>query len=288
MAYHFSHPSRLVVKLRRFSYSGDAPLLQDVEFEVKAGECLVILGASGAGKTTLLKVIDRLLKDYEGEVFLDGQDIRKLKPKEIYSKMGLLFQNPDEQLFAPTVFEDVAFGPRNMGFDEEEVRRRVLQALDLVELSGFEGRSISQLSFGQKKRVALAGLLAMGHEVLLLDEPTLGLDPIRERRFLKLLKRLQEERSITLVIATHQVDIVPEIADRVLILSEGKVFFLGPPEEIFGKPQPLEKVYLRHPLVGETFFPLWERDGLKKLPLTVEEGREILKRLLSNNSLPNS
>lgn len=288
MAYHFSHPSRLVVKLRRFSYSGDAPLLQDVEFEVKAGECLVILGASGAGKTTLLKVIDGLLKDYEGEVFLDGQDIRKLKPKEIYSKMGLLFQNPDEQLFAPTVFEDVAFGPRNMGFDEEEVRRRVLQALDLVELSGFEGRSISQLSFGQKKRVALAGLLAMGHEVLLLDEPTLGLDPIRERRFLKLLKRLQEERSITLVIATHQVDIVPEIADRVLILSEGKVFFLGPPKEIFGKPQPLEKVYLRHPLVGETFFPLWERDGLKKLPLTVEEGREILKRLLSNNSLANS
>jgi len=288
MAYHFSHPSRLVVKLRRFSYSGDAPLLQDVEFEVKAGECLVILGASGAGKTTLLKVIDGLLKDYEGEVFLDGQDIRKLKPKEIYSKMGLLFQNPDEQLFAPTVFEDVAFGPRNMGFDEEEVRRRVLQALDLVELSGFEGRSISQLSFGQKKRVALAGLLAMGHEVLLLDEPTLGLDPIRERRFLKLLKRLQEERSITLVIATHQVDIVPEIADRVLILSEGKVFFLGPPKEIFGKPQPLEKVYLRHPLVGETFFPLWERDGLKKLPLTVEEGREILKRLLFNNSLPNS
>jgi ABC-type cobalt transport system, ATPase component len=278
----------LVVKIRRFSYSGDAPLLQDVEFEVKAGECLVILGASGAGKTTLLKVIDGLLKDYEGEVFLDGQDIRKLKPKEIYSKMGLLFQNPDEQLFAPTVFEDVAFGPRNMGFDEEEVRRRVLQALDLVELSGFEGRSISQLSFGQKKRVALAGLLAMGHEVLLLDEPTLGLDPIRERRFLKLLKRLQEERSITLVIATHQVDIVPEIADRVLILSEGKVFFLGPPEEIFGKPQPLEKVYLRHPLVGETFFPLWGRDGLKKLPLTVEEGREILKRLLSNNSLPNS
>jgi cobalt/nickel transport system ATP-binding protein len=202
--------------------------------------------------------------------------------------MGLLFQNPDEQLFAPTVFEDVAFGPRNMGFNEEEVRRRVLQALDLVELSGFEGRSISQLSFGQKKRVALAGLLAMGHEVLLLDEPTLGLDPIRERRFLKLLKRLQEERSITLVIATHQVDIVPEIADRVLILSEGKVFFLGPPEEIFGKPQPLEKVYLRPPLVGETFFPLWERDGLKKLPLTVEEGREILKRLFSNNSLPNS
>ncbi len=282
MAYHFSHPSRLVVKLKRFSYSGDAPLLQDVEFEVKAGECLVILGASGAGKTTLLKVIDGLLKDYEGEVFLDGQDIRKLKPKEIYSKMGLLFQNPDEQLFAPTVFEDVAFGPRNMGLDEEEVRRRVLQALDLVELSGFEGRSISQLSFGQKKRVALAGLLAMGHEVLLLDEPTLGLDPIRERRFLKLLKRLQEERRITLVIATHQVDIVPEIADRVLILSEGKVFFLGPPEEIFGKPQPLEKVYLRHPLVGETFFPLWERDGLKKLPLTVEEGREILKRLLFN------
>jgi len=274
----------LVVRLKSFSYSGDAPLLQNIEFEVKAGECLVILGASGAGKTTLLKLMDGLLKNYQGEVFLDGKDIRKLKPREIYSKMGLLFQNPDEQLFAPTVFEDVAFGPRNMGFAEEEVRKRCIEALELVELSGFEERSISKLSFGQKKRVALAGLLAMGHEILLLDEPTLGLDPVRERRFLGLLKRLQDERNITLVIATHQVDIVPEIADRVLILSDGRVFFLGPPEEIFGKPQSLEKVYLRHPLVSETFLPFWEWDGLNRLPLTVEEGREILKRLLSINS----
>jgi len=284
MVYYFSRPSRLVVRLKSFSYSGDAPLLQNIEFEVKAGECLVILGASGAGKTTLLKLMDGLLKNYQGEVFLDGKDIRKLKPREIYSKMGLLFQNPDEQLFAPTVFEDVAFGPRNMGFAEEEVRKRCIEALELVELSGFEERSISKLSFGQKKRVALAGLLAMGHEILLLDEPTLGLDPVRERRFLGLLKRLQDERNITLVIATHQVDIVPEIADRVLILSDGRVFFLGPPEEIFGKPQSLEKVYLRHPLVSETFLPFWEWDGLNRLPLTVEEGREILKRLLSINS----
>ena len=284
MVYYFSRPSRLVVRLKSFSYSGDAPLLQNIEFEVKAGECLVILGASGAGKTTLLKLMDGLLKNYQGEVFLDGKDIRKLRPREIYSKMGLLFQNPDEQLFAPTVFEDVAFGPRNMGFAEEEVRKRCIEALELVELSGFEERSISKLSFGQKKRVALAGLLAMGHEILLLDEPTLGLDPVRERRFLGLLKRLRDERNITLVIATHQVDIVPEIADRVLILSEGRVFFLGPPEEIFGKPQSLEKVYLRHPLVSETFLPFWERDGLNRLPLTVEEGREILRRLLSINS----
>jgi len=284
MVYYFSRPSRLVVRLKSFSYSGDAPLLQNIEFEVKAGECLVILGASGAGKTTLLKLMDGLLKNYQGVVFLDGKDIRKLRPREIYSKMGLLFQNPDEQLFAPTVFEDVAFGPRNMGFAEEEVRKRCIEALELVELSGFEERSISKLSFGQKKRVALAGLLAMGHEILLLDEPTLGLDPVRERTFLELLKRLQDERNITLVIATHQVDIVPEIADRVLILSEGRVFFLGPPEEIFGKPQSLEKVYLRHPLVSETFLPFWERDGLNRLPLTVEEGREILRRLLSINS----
>ena len=284
MVYYFSRPSRLVVRLKSFSYSGDAPLLQNIEFEVKAGECLVILGASGAGKTTLLKLMDGLLKNYQGVVFLDGKDIRKLRPREIYSKMGLLFQNPDEQLFAPTVFEDVAFGPRNMGFAEEEVRKRCIEALELVELSGFEERSISKLSFGQKKRVALAGLLAMGHEILLLDEPTLGLDPVRERRFLGLLKRLRDERNITLVIATHQVDIVPEIADRVLILSEGRVFFLGPPEEIFGKPQSLEKVYLRHPLVSETFLPFWERDGLNRLPLTVEEGREILRRLLFINS----
>lgn len=284
MACDFSCPPRLVVKLESFSYFGDKPLLQGIEFEVHPGECLIILGASGAGKTTLLKLMDGLLKNYKGEILLDGEDIKKLRPREIYSKMGLLFQNPDEQLFAPTVFEDVAFGPRNMGFDEEEVRTRVLQALQLVELSGFEEKSISQLSFGQKKRVALAGLLAMGHEILLLDEPTLGLDPVRERRFLALLKRLQKERNITLVIATHQVDLVPEVANRVLILSEGKVFFLGNPEEIFGEPKPLEGVYLRLPLVSEVFLPLWEKDGLKRLPLTVEEGKQVLEKLLSSLS----
>ncbi len=284
MACDFSCPPRLVVKLESFSYFGDKPLLQGIEFEVHPGECLIILGASGSGKTTLLKLMDGLLKNYKGEILLDGEDIKKLRPREIYSKMGLLFQNPDEQLFAPTVFEDVAFGPRNMGFDEEEVRTRVLQALQLVELSGFEEKSISQLSFGQKKRVALAGLLAMGHEILLLDEPTLGLDPVRERRFLALLKRLQKERNITLVIATHQVDLVPEVANRVLILSEGKVFFLGNPEEIFGEPKPLEGVYLRLPLVSEVFLPLWEKDGLKRLPLTVQEGKQVLEKLLSSIS----
>ncbi len=270
---------RLKVRLKSFSYPHGPVLLSSVNFEVYHNECLVILGGSGVGKTTLLKILDGLLGSFHGEVLLDGVDIRKLRPKEIYSKMGLLFQNPDEQLFAPTVYEDVAFGPRNMGYSEEEVRERVYQALKLVELEGLASNPISQLSFGQKKRVALAGLLAMGHEILLLDEPTLGLDPLRERRFLNLLKHLQTTQGLTLVIATHQVDLVPEIANKVLVLHEGKVFYLGDPMGLFSKPQPLSEVYLRLPLISEVFVPLWEKGLIKRLPLTMAEAKKFMETL---------
>jgi cobalt/nickel transport system ATP-binding protein len=145
----------------------------------------------------------------EGNIRLSGIDISTLSPKEIYKKVGLVFQNPDDQLFAPTLFEDVAFGPMNMGFNAKEVERRVLNALEEVELSGLEKKSVLNLSFGQRKRACIAGLLAMGHEMLLLDEPTAGLDPMGEYRMMKLLQKLNKENGVTIVMATHSVDLVP-------------------------------------------------------------------------------
>ena len=273
---------RLSVKKVSFKYSGGTQSLSDIDLQVRRGEFIGILGANGSGKTTLLKVMDGLLKDCEGSVRLDGREIRELAPKEIYRKVGLIFQNSDEQLFAPTVFEDVAFGPINMGFSGEEVAFRVTQALKEVEMEGYGKRSIHHLSFGEKKRICLAGLLAMGQEILLLDEPTDGLDPMGEYRMMNLLMRLNKEQGITLAMATHRVDLVPLFLDRLYILSRGRMVKEGTPEDVFTTPDEMEEMRLRLPQIAELIYRLKHDDRLpfNKVPLTIGEAREEIIRLV--------
>jgi len=184
---------RLAVNIETFSYPDGTVALSEIRLGVAKGEFCGILGSNGSGKTTLLKIMDGLVKDFSGSVALDGTDIRKLHPRDIYRKMGLVFQNPDDQLFAHSVFEDVAFGPRNMGMPEPEVDRRVADALAAVEMVELARKNIHNLSYGQKKRACIAGLLAMGHGILLLDEPTAGLDPMGEYRMMELLTRLNKD-----------------------------------------------------------------------------------------------
>ena len=263
-----------------YRYPDGTAALSGINLEVKKGEFIGILGSNGSGKTTLLNAIDGLLKGFDGSVYLDGADIKRLTPKEIYKKIGLVFQNPDDQLFASTLFEDVAFGPINMGFDLKEVERRVLRALQEVELQELEKKPIHNLSFGQKKRACIAGLLAMGHEVLLLDEPTAGLDPMGEYKMMKLLWRLNKENQVTIVMATHSVDLVPIFLDRLYILSRGKIVRGGSPEQVFNAPEDMENVKLRLPQVAELIHRLKSEDGIPfdKIPLTIGEARkEIVK-----------
>ncbi len=217
------HIVRLVVKVDSYKYPDGTHALSNIHFEVKKGEFIGILVANGSGKTTLLKTMDGLMKDFKGSILLDGVDIKKISPKEIYRKIGLIFQNPDDQLFASTVFEDVAFGPINMGFGENEVVHRVNNALSSVEMEASAEKSIHNLSFGQKKRICIAGLLAMGHEILLLDEPTGGLDPMGEYKMMNLLTKLNKENGVTIVMATHSVDLVPLFLHKLYILSKGTI-----------------------------------------------------------------
>jgi cobalt/nickel transport system ATP-binding protein len=271
---------RLNLNIKAFKYPDNTVALSDIQVSVKSGEFIGILGSNGSGKTTLLKVMDGLLKDIDGSVMLDGIEIRRLSPKEIYRKVGLIFQNPDEQLFAPTVFEDVAFGPLNMGFSERETSERVLGALRDVDMEQFAQKSIHNLSFGQKKRICIAGLLAMGHEILLMDEPTAGLDPMGEYRMMRLLTELNRKKGVTIVMATHSVDLVPVFLDRLYILSRGKIVRGGSPEEVFTAPKDMEQVKLRLPHIAEMIYKLKHEDkiGFGKIPLTVGEARrEILK-----------
>jgi cobalt/nickel transport system ATP-binding protein len=272
----------LSVSVDIFAYADGTQALGGIALEVRKGEFVGILGSNGSGKTTLLKVMDGLMKEYQGEVLLDGSDVRKLSPKQIYQKVGLVFQNPDDQLFAPTVFEDVAFGPLNMGFGKDEVARRVADALHAVDMDAFAKKSIHHLSFGQKKRICIAGLLAMGHEILLLDEPTAGLDPMGEYKMMDLLTKLNKEQGVTIVMATHSVDLVPLFLDRLYILSKGQIVRSGSPADVFTAPEEMAQVKLRLPQIAELIYRLKNEDGVPfdKIPLTVGEARrEILKTM---------
>jgi cobalt/nickel transport system ATP-binding protein len=273
--------ARLSVKLDRFAYPDGTLALADISLTVAAGDFLALLGANGSGKTTLLKLLDGLIRDYRGSVLLDGQDILKLHPKEIYRKMGLVFQNPDDQLFAHTVAEDVAFGPRNMGFDDSEVNRRVAAALTQVEMDGSGHRNIHHLSYGQKKRVCIAGLLAMGHGILLLDEPTAGLDPVGEQRMLQLLANLNREHGVTIIMATHAVDLVPLFVQRLAILDKGRLTAVGTPAELLADPAAMAEVRLRLPQVAELFWQLRHEDGFPPgpLPLGIADARQEIVAL---------
>jgi cobalt/nickel transport system ATP-binding protein len=275
---------RLSVKVDSFVYPDKTQALSAIALEIERGEFAGILGSNGSGKTTLLKVMDGLVKDYKGSVLLDGMEVRKLSPKEIYKKVGLVFQNPDDQLFAPTVFEDVAFGPTNMGFSAKDVADRVRSALANVEMDGYARKSIHNLSFGQKKRICIAGLLAMGHEILLLDEPTAGLDPMGEYKMMALLRKLNADNGVTIVMATHSVDLVPLFLHKLFILSKGTVVRGGTPEEVFTAPEEMSSVKLRLPHIAELIHSLKHQDKIPfdKIPLTVGEARREIFKVISS------
>ncbi len=265
-----------------YRYVDGTQALSDINLNVKKGEFIGLLGANGSGKTTLLKLMDGLLKNFEGAVHLEGKEIRILTPRQIYRKVGLVFQNPDDQLFASTVFEDIAFGPINMGFDTKEVEKRVLNALKEVELIGLEKKAIHNLSFGQKKRACIAGLLAMGHEMLLLDEPTAGLDPMGEYKMMNLLLKLNKDKGVTIIMATHSVDLVPLFLDRLYILSRAHIVRGGVPEDVFTAPEEMTDVKLRLPQIAELIYRLKHEDKIlfERIPLTIGEARrEIVKTL---------
>jgi len=276
------NPVRLSVDLESFKYPDGTIALSDIHLAVTRGEFTGILGSNGSGKTTLLKIMDGLIKGYQGEVLLDGENVLRLHPRDIYRKVGLVFQNPDDQLFASSVFEDTAFGPRNMGCTEPEVRQRVEAALASVDMAEFAAKGIHNLSYGQKKRVCIAGLLAMGHEILLLDEPTAGLDPMGEYRMMELLTRLNKEQGVTIVMATHSVDLVPIFLHQLHILSRGRLVRGGTPEEVFTAPDELHQVKLRLPHIAELIYKLKHEEGVPfgRIPLTLGEARrEIVEAL---------
>lgn len=285
MTHHFG-PLAIEARHVHFAYPDGTEALVDVCFQARAGELVAMMGANGSGKTTLLKVLMRLLHPQRGEARLESTDLRQLSATELYSRVGMVFQNPADQLFGNSVQEDVAFGPRNLGLPEHEVNARVEQALVAVGAAGLRTRPIHHLSHGQQKRVCVAGVLAMQPAVLLLDEPTAGLDPCGESQMIDLLLELNR-RGTTLVVATHCVDLLPVMADRVYVLAGGRVVREGVPREVFGDPDHVAAAGLRSPLVTQLFHPFQGRGGLTldRLPLSVAEAQRQIREWLDGGLL---
>jgi cobalt transport protein ATP-binding subunit len=263
-----------------YTYPDGAPALTEVSLHVAPGEFVAVAGPNGAGKSTLLRLLVGLLQPHQGQVRMHGVDIAGRPAAERYRRVGIVFQNPVDQLFAATVEEDVAFGPRNLSLSEAEVTARVDQALAAVDASELRGRHVRRLSFGQQRRVCLAGVLAMQPDVLVLDEPLAGLDPGAESRMIRLLADLHRREGKTVIVSTHAVDLLPVLAQRVYVLCDGRLCLEGTPAEVFRDPSAVERAGLRLPLIAQLFQSLGEHlpGGNDNLPLTVDEARCRLLR----------
>ena len=206
------------IKELYYKYPDGTPALEGINLQIKEGECVAIIGHNGAGKSTLLKHLNGILRGH-GEILIAGLPMNKQNLKAIRQRVGMVFQDPDDQLFCPTVFDDVAFGLVNMGLEREEIQRRVGQTLKQMGLAGFEGRSAHHLSFGQKKRVAIATILSMLPKIMVFDEPTSNLDPHNEYLLLETIKALPG----TKIMVSHDLPILFQLCERFIVLSRGKV-----------------------------------------------------------------
>lgn len=269
-----------------FTYPGtNVPALDRLTLTVEKGEILFLLGVNGSGKTTLLHHLNGLLRPGSGAVSLHGMLLGRYREKDLFSKVGLVFQDPNDQLFAPTVEEDVIFGPRNLGENAQKSREMAAEALATVGLDGYGPREVRTLSYGQKKRAALAGILVMNPEVLLLDEPTAGIDPVGAVRIMELVRALNESKQLTVIVTTHDVDLAAVFAHRVCILDKGQVVRTGPAADVLSDTVAMRQAGLRLPRIAHLAEILRDKDHVdtETLPLTIGQARKWIKDRLGNN-----
>jgi cobalt import ATP-binding protein cbiO 2 len=258
---------------------GETVALDDVSFEIASGECIGIIGHTGSGKSTLLQHMNGLLKPHSGEIIVSDMNIGdgSVKKVDISKNVGLVFQYPEYQLFEETVAKDVAFGPRNLGVPEDEIPGIVRESIELLGLDydAVAEKSPFELSGGQKRRVAIAGVLAMKPKVLILDEPTAGLDPASKRDMLEVIKRLRQERNLIVVFVSHNMKDIAELSDRIIVMNGGKLVMNGSPKEVFARASELKSMGLSVPPVTEILYEVSEKLGLEFEPIFEE--REAAK-----------
>lgn len=257
--------------------------LKDIDLSIEKGDFVGIVGHTGSGKSTLVQCLNGLIIPTEGDVLVDGVSLKETKNlKNIRRRVGMVFQYPEYQLFEESVVKDVAFGPKNLGLSDQEVEERVNEALDMVQLEAeARNRSPFELSGGQKRRVAIAGILAMKPSVLILDEPTAGLDPHGRDEILKQIKDLYDQSDMTIIMVSHSMEEVATLAKRMLVMNHGKIAMDGTPRELFVQGDKLEKLSLTTPQVTKVMEELKARGAnVRTDAITLEEAySEILRYL---------
>ncbi len=260
--------------------------LDDVSFTIEKGEFLGIIGHTGSGKSTLVQLLNGLLRPTKGRILLEGKDIweEPKKIRQVRFRVGMVFQYPEYQLFEETVYKDISFGPRNMELPEEEIDRKVRSAAEFVGLGEeYLQRSPFDLSGGEKRRAAIAGVIAMDPDVLILDEPTAGLDPLGRDALLSQINDYHSVRKNTVLLVSHSMEDIARIADRILVMNKGRKVMLDSTAEVFSKGDELEKMGLRVPQVTKIMMLLREK-GIAVDPsvLTVEQGFQEIMNLASS------
>ena len=280
------------VKNLKYVYSPGMPdetvAIRDVSFDVADGEILGVIGHTGSGKSTLLQHLNGLIKPTSGEIYIDGQCITdgKVKMTDIRRKVGLVFQYPEYQLFEETVRLDVAFGPKNLGMDEAEREKRVRQAVELVGLDYDEIKDMSpfELSGGMKRRVAIAGVIAMDPKILILDEPTAGLDPSAHRDILAMVRRIHDEMGIILIFVSHNMADIASLSDKVIVMNEGNIALSGTPAEVFSQGEKLAEMGLGLPPAKEIADLIKSKaPKFESSALTADETAADIRRYLEEN-----
>ena len=280
----------LEVKNLTYIYSAGTPFehkaLDDISFSVERGEFIGIIGHTGSGKSTLMQQLNGLLKPTSGMVLLDGQDIwsDKKLTRQARFRVGLVFQYPEYQLFEETVYKDIAFGPKNMGLSAEEVDRRVREAAGFVGLTEQQLEvSPFDLSGGQKRRVAIAGVIAMEPEVLILDEPTAGLDPVGRSEILGNIQSYRKAKNATIMMVSHSMEDVARLTDRLLVMNGSKLAMDAPPAQVFTHAEELTQMGLNIPQVTQVFLELKKLGLDVKNVYTIDQAAAEIKRLKEGN-----
>ena len=262
--------------------------LKDINLEIKKGDFIGIAGHTGSGKSTLIQHLNGLEKATSGKITYDGQDIyaKDFDLDGLRMKVGLTFQYPEYQLFEATVFEDVCFGPKNQKLPKEEIERRAREALQLVGFpEDLYEKSPFQLSGGQKRRVAIAGVLAMQPDYLILDEPAAGLDPIGRTEILEQIKKLHEEKGIAVILVSHSMEELAKYVDRMIVMNQGEKVFDDTPKKVFSHYKELEKIGLSAPAITYVMEELKQRGFPVRTDfLTIEEAKEEILKVLSRKS----
>lgn len=241
--------------------NNETKALKDINLTIGEKEFVAIIGHTGSGKSTLIQLMNGLLKCASGEVLIDGKNIddKSFNKIELRKRVGIVFQNPDYQLFEETVLKDVCFGPKNLGYSDEEAKKKAIEAMELVDVPKHSyNKSVFDISGGQKRRVAIAGVLAMEPDILILDEPTSGLDPRGRNKIMKLINQLHKERDITIIWVSHNMEQVGKYAKRIIVMNDGEVLFDNDAKKVFAKSKELEEVGLKIPQVSTVMSRLKE------------------------------